>query len=148
MFGFFKKRPPADPPTDKQRRYAAKLGIDVPPTMTKAELSDAIADAERRNPSLAEKREQVKTKVREKKFGRELVEEEDRWNRFATEGGYVLAIYTRRKETIVDVLCVNEAFIDDQGKLKLGVDAPKVVKDRYIGDHLDWDRHFELPMLC
>jgi hypothetical protein len=146
VFGFFKKRPPADPPTDKQRRYAAKLGIDVPPTMTKAELSDAIADAERRNPALAEQRERVKSKVRERKFGKELVEEESRWNRFADEGGYMLAVYTRRKETIVDVLRVNEAFIDDRGKLKLGVEAPKVVKDRDIGDYLDWDKHFELPI--
>ena len=40
MFGFFKKRPPDDPPTEKQRRYAAKLGIEVPPTMTKGQLSD------------------------------------------------------------------------------------------------------------
>jgi hypothetical protein len=146
MFGFFKKRPPADPPTEKQCRYAAKLGIDVPPTMSKAELSAAIADAERRNPALAEQRERVKSKVREKKFGRELIDEEDRWNRFADEVGYMLAVYTRGKETIVDVLRVNEAFIDDRGKLKLGVEAPKVVKDRDIGDYLDWDKHFELPI--
>src|SRR5271165_3183646 len=90
MFGFFKRRPPADPPTEKQRRYAAKLGIDVPPTMTKAELSDAIAGAERRNPALAEQRERVKTRVREKKLGKELVNEEDRWNHFADEVGYML----------------------------------------------------------
>lgn len=146
MFGFFKKRPPADPPTEKQRRYAAKLDIDVPPTMSKAELSDAIADAERRNPALAKQRERVKTKARERKFGEELVDEEDRWNRFADKVGYMLAVYTRGKETIVDVLRVNEALIDDRGKLKLGVEAPKVVKDRDIGDFLDWDKHFELAI--
>jgi hypothetical protein len=146
MFGFFKKGPPADPPTEKQRRYAAKLGIDVPPTMTKAELSAAIAGAERSNPALVEQRERVKSKVREKKFGKELIDQEDRWNRFADEVGYMLAVYSRREETIVDVLRVNEAFIDDRGKLKLGVEAPKVVKDRYVGDHLDWDKHFDLPI--
>ena len=146
MFSFFKKRLPPDPPTEKQRRYAAKLGIKVPPTMSKAELSAAIAQAERRNPALPEQRGRVKSKVREKKFGRELIYEEDRWNRFADEVGYMLAVYTRRKETIVDVLRVNEAFIDDRGKLKLGVEAPKLVKDRYIGDRLDWDKHFELPI--
>jgi len=58
----------------------------------------------------------------------------------------MLAVYTRGKETIVDVLRVNEAFIDDRSKLKLGVEAPKVVKDRYIGDYLDWDKHFELAI--
>lgn len=144
MFGFFEKGPPADPPTEKQRRYAAKLGIDVPPTMTKAELSAAIWDAERRDPALREQRDRVKSKVREKKFGKELTEQRSRWNRFAEEVGYMLAVYTRRNETIVDVLRVNEAFIDGRGKLKLGVEAPKVVKDRYVGDHLDWDKHFEL----
>lgn len=146
MFGFFKKRPPADPPTEKQRRYATKLGIDVPPAMTKAELSAVIADAERSNPALAEQRERVKSKVREKQFGKELVDQEDRWNRFADEVGYMLAVYTRGKETNVDVLRVNEAFIDERGKLKVGVEAPKVVKDRHIGDYLDWDKHFELPI--
>jgi hypothetical protein len=163
LLGFFKKRPPVDPPTEKQRRYvaviniddsptekqrryAAVIGIDVPPTMTKAELSDAITNAERRNPALAERREQIKVKVREREFGKELVELEDRWNCFADKGGYILAIYTRGKKTIVDVLSVNEAFINDRGKLKLGVVAPKVVKDRVIGDCLDWDGCFELPI--
>jgi len=141
-----KKRAPPDLPTEKQRRYAAKIGIDVPPTMSKAELSAAIADAERRNPALAEQRERVKRKVRERKFGSKVIDEEDRWNRFADEVGYMLAVYTRGKETIVDVLRVNEAYIDDHGKLKLGVESPKVVRDRYIGDYLDWDKHFELPI--
>ncbi len=146
MFGIFKRRPPPDPPTGKQRCYAAKLGIEVPPTMTKEELSVAIADTERRNPSLAEQRERVKRKVREKKLGRELVGEEERWNCFADQVGYMLAVYTRGKETIVDVLRVNETFIDDRGNLRLGVEAPRVVKDRNFGKWLDWDRHFELPI--
>jgi hypothetical protein len=146
MFGFFKKRPSSDPPTEKQRRYAARLGIDVPSTMTKEELSAAIADSEQRNPALAVQRERIKVKVRERKFGKKLVHEERRWRRFADGGGFMLAVYTHRKETIVDVLRVNEAFINDRGKLKLGVSAPKVVKDRYLGDHLDWDKDFEMAI--
>jgi len=147
MFGFFKrKRPPVDPPTEKQRRYAARLGIEVLPSMSKADLSAAISEVERRNPALAEKREQVKQKVRERKFGKELLEQEDKWNRFADEVGYMLAVYRHGKETVVDVLRVNEAFITDGGKLKLEVEAPKVVKDRYIGDHLEWDKYFELAL--
>ncbi len=43
MFGFFKKKPPADPPTEKQLRYAKKLGIAVTPTMSKDDVSAAIA---------------------------------------------------------------------------------------------------------
>ena len=147
MFKFFKKkRPPADPPTEKQRRYAARLGIQVSDCTSKAELSAAISEAVRRNPGLAQKREQVKQKIRERKFGKELVEQEDKWNRFADDVEYMLAVYRRGKETIVDVLRVNEAFITDRGKLKLGVEAPKVVKDRHIGDYLEWDKHFKLPV--
>jgi hypothetical protein len=154
MFGFFKKkRPPADsptepanPPTEKQRRYAARIGIKVSPSMTKDELSHAIADAERKNPAIAERREQVKGKMREQKFGKALIDEESRWSGFADEGVYILAVYVYRKETIVDVLQVNGAYIHDRGKLILEVAAPKVIKDRYIGDHLEWDKNFELPI--
>ena len=150
MFGLFGKRPandpPDDPPTEKQRRYAAKLGIKVTPTMSKQDLSAAIADAERKNPKAAAQREVAKTKARERQFGKEVVDEEARWNRFADEVGYMLAVYRRGKEIIVDVLLVNEASINDRGKLILGVEAPKVVKDRHIGDYLDWDKHIELPV--
>lgn len=34
-----------DPPTDKQIAYAEKLGIDVPDSMTKGQLSDLISRA-------------------------------------------------------------------------------------------------------
>ncbi len=144
MFGFFKKSPPPDPPTEKQRRYAKKLGIPVTPSMGKDDVSAAISAAERANPRLARNREGVKAKARERKLGPELVAEEARWNQFADTTEYMLAIYRHGKETVVDVLRVNEAWIDKRGKLRLGVEAPKVVKDRHIGDHLDWDKQFEL----
>lgn len=146
MFDFFKRQTPVEPPTDKQRRYAAKLGIEIPSTMSKQDVSAAISELESRNPSLTKQREKVKGKIRENQFGKEVITEETRWNQFADENGYILAIYTKGKETIVDVLRVNEAFIDARGKLKLGVEAPKLIKDRHIGDWLDWDKHFELPV--
>jgi hypothetical protein len=78
MFGFFKKkRPVAYPPTDKQRRYAARLGIEVPPSMNKADLSAAISEAEYRNPELTQEREQMKEKMRIRKFGKDLIEQEE-----------------------------------------------------------------------
>jgi len=147
MFGFLrKKKPPADPPTEKQRNYAKRLGIAITSSMRKADVSAAISEAGRRNPAQAKKREKIKKKTREAKFGKEVIDEENRWNEFADRVGYMLAIFNRGKETVVDVLRVNEAFIRDRGKLKLAVEAPKVVKDRHIGDYLDWDKHFELPI--
>lgn len=153
MFGFFKKKqPPKDPPTERQRKYAARLGIEVTPFMGKGDVSDAIYEAERRDPSLRQKRQQAKEraskaaeKAREEKFGTELIEQESQWNRFADEVGFILAVYVRGQNTIVDVLQVNEAFITERGKLKLGVAAPKVRKDRHLGDYLEWDRNFEMP---
>ncbi len=144
MFGFFKKKPPSDPPTEKQLRYAKRLGITVTPSMSKDDVSAAIGAAERVNPRLGQDRERVKAKARERKFGPELIAEEERWNQFAETTEYMLAIYRHGKAIVVDVLRVNEAWINERGKLVLGVAAPKVVKDRHIGDWLDWDRHFEL----
>jgi len=146
MFGLFRKQPPADPPTDKQRKYTARLGIDVAPTMTKSSLSAAIADFERRSPSAAAQRERIRAMARERKFGKDLVAKESRWNQFADDVGYMLAVYNRGKETIVDVLRVSEAIITVRGKLKLSLEAPKVVRDRHIGAYLDWDRHLELSI--
>jgi len=135
---------PAVPATDKQLRYARKLGIAVTPTMSKEDVSAAIGAAERANPRLAQQRERIKSKARERKFGPELIAEEYWWNEFAESTEYMLAIYWHGKEMVVDVLRVNEAWINDRGKLVLGAEAPKVVKDRHIGQHLDWDRYFEL----
>jgi hypothetical protein len=41
---------------------------------------------------------------------------------------------------------VNETFITDRGKLKLGVAAPKATRDRYLGEYLEWDEDFELDI--
>jgi hypothetical protein len=144
MFGLFRKKRPSDPPTDKQLRYAKKLGIRITASMSKDDVSAAIGAAERANPRLAEDRERVKAKARERKFGPELIAEEKRWNEFGDTTEYMLAIYRHGKQIIVDVLRVNDAWINERGKLVLGVEAPKVVKDRDIGNWIDWDRYFEL----
>ena len=145
MFGLFRKKLPANPPTDKQLRYAKKLGITVTLSMSKDDLSAAISAAERAHPRLAVDRERVKTKARERKFGSALIAEESGWNEFADGTEFMLAIYRYKNEIVVDVLRVNEAWINERGKLVLSVEAPKVVKDRHIGQYLDWDRYFELP---
>ena len=58
----------------------------------------------------------------------------------------MLAIYKHGEEIVVDVLQVNEAAITGRGRLRLGVAAPKVSKDRYIGKFLEWEKCFELPI--
>ena len=132
-------RKPKEPARAKQFGYAKKLGIEVTSKMSKADVSHAIANAERKNPKLKRQREHVNRSKYVKKHGKELVEAEDRWNQFAESTEYMLAIYVRGKSTIVDVLRVNGAFIDGRGKLQLEVEAPKLYRDRGIGDYLMWE---------
>lgn len=112
--------------------------------MTKADVSAVLGKAEQANPHLIQDRERVKAKARDRKFGSEIIAEEEQWIQLADRTEYILAIYRRDKEIVADVLRVNEAWINERGKLMLSVEAPKLVKDRHIGEHLDWDRHFEL----
>ena len=147
MFSWlFGRKEPFDPPTEKQVRYAKRLGINVTAEMSKADVSAAIAAEEKRKPGLGRRREQANEAARERRFGKEVLQEEEKWNRLSEEVGYVIAVYLKRKETIVDVLFVNQAEVNEKGKLRLLVAAPKVVKDRDIGDWLIWDKEFELPI--
>ena len=134
-------------PTTKQLNYASKLGIRISPNMSRNELSDAISDAERKNPKLARQREHIRESKRIKECGPELIAAEAQWLNFSETVGYMLAVYDRGKNTVVDVLRVEDAFIHGKvkKKLKLTVSAPKRIKDRYIGEYLDWDRTFDLP---
>lgn len=146
MFSWlFGRRERDDPPTEKQLRYAKRIGIRITPEMSKSDVSAAIASAESRKPELGRKREKANEAARERKYGKELLDQEDRWNRLAEDVGYIIAIYEKRKETVVDVLLVNQAEITEKGKLRLLLAAPKVMKDRDSGEWLLWDKEFELP---
>jgi hypothetical protein len=149
VFGFFKSRqpePPYEPPTEKQIRYAKKLRIEVARGMSRFELSALIAEAEVRNPRLAREREAINSKRREREYGKELIEEEAWWGRKAERRRYMVAVYKDRQEIVVDVLSVGGAEITGPGSITLAVSAPKLRHDRYIGEYLDWDRDFELPL--
>jgi hypothetical protein len=144
----FKKSPPPELPTQKQLNYAKKLGIKVTAGMSKWDVSEAIESAERRNPKLKRQREHIIEKKRIKDCGSELIAAEKQWQKFAETVEFMLAIYKRGKETIVDVLRVNDVFVDGHKKkvLKLCVESPRLVKDKDIGCYLDWDHSFELPI--
>ncbi|MBA4190666.1 MAG: hypothetical protein C0467_21995 [Planctomycetaceae bacterium] len=147
MFSWlFGRKEPFDPPTEKQVRYAKRIGVKVTDEMSKADVSAAIAAEEKRKPGLARKREKANEAARERKFGKEVLEAEEEWNRLSEEVGYFIAVYMKRKETIVDVLFVNQAEVTEKGELRLLVAAPKVMKDRDLGDWLIWDKEFELPI--
>jgi hypothetical protein len=127
----YEELPDFDRPTERQLRYAAFLGVQVPQGMTKWQLSRAIGDAELL-----------------KEYGLELFEELGRWNHCVDKYRYALAVYTRRKETIVDVLDYGGgARVGPRGKIIFTVAAPKLVKDPDLGRVLEWEKQFELPLV-
>ena len=153
MFRFFKRRPAPDPSTQRQLNYARKLGVTVTAGMSKAELSDAISAAETKNPGAKRQRQDINRKRQARadaqwaaECGPDLMEAEKKWQKLSEGEGYILAAYAKGKSTIVDVLRVNDAYIDEKKTLRLGVESPKLRKDRYIGDYLEWDREFELAI--
>jgi len=146
MMSWFFRRKPKYRPTEKQRAYAKKLGIEIAPKMSKADVSRLISEAERSNPKLHRQREHIKENAHLKKHGKELVDAEDHWNEFAESTEYMLAVYKRGKKVVVDVLRVNGALINGRGKLALETEAPKRRKDRHLGEYLEWDRCQEIPV--
>ena len=153
MFNIFKRKP-SDPPTAKQVAYAKKLGISVTPRMSKTDLSCAISTAESADPKLQKRRAAYEAKQLAKAeaedaaaYTPEIRAAENQWNSLADANAFVLAIYTKGKETIVDVLMVYDTELKGtkKYKLKLLMVAPKLRKDRHIGDYLEWDREFSIP---
>ena len=146
ILDFFKKQT-IEKPTDKQLKYASKLGIKVTSKMSRLDVSNAISLFEKKNPQLKRQREHIKEKQRSNKYGQEIVRLEAWWNEFAEDKEFMLAIYRYKSDVVVDVLQVNGADIDNAGKIVLEVCAPKLLNDRHIGKYLDWDRAFELSLV-
>lgn len=80
--------------------------------------------------------------------GPELLAAEKQWRKCSESEGYILAIYQKGANTIIDVLRVDDAWIEGKRKktLKLHVVAPKLKKDEFFGDCLEWERDFQLPI--
>ena len=154
MFRFFKRKP-ANPPTAKQIAYAKILGIAVSSRMSKTDVSDAISRAEAANPKLQKRRAAYENKKQaeadaqyDAAYTPEIREAETHWNTLADSNSFVLAIYNKGKETIVDALMVYDTELTGtkKFKLKLMMVAPKLRKDEHIGDYLEWDREFSIPL--
>lgn len=128
----FKRAIPKEPPTAKQLRFAARLGVNVTQSMGKRELSAAIGEA-------------LERKAKKKKFGGDAVQAEEDWNRFAEDVGYMLAVYREGKGLVVDVLLLSGSFLDSRRGLMLSLESPRIIKDKHIGDYLEWDEGFDLP---
>lgn len=139
-----------DPPTSRQLAYAKRLGITVPPNATKQQVSDLISDYQRRHPQEMAQRKKAGQKIREQKFGPELVAQEKYWDDLSCARAAILAAYRKKDDVIVDVLSVEEPEIKEtktKAILRLRFVAPRKKREAGIGDVLDWDdaRGFWLP---
>lgn len=130
-FRFLRPRRNFVPPSSRQCSHAKSLGVAVTKKMSRGDVSAAIAHAERCQ-----------------QFGVDLVAEENRWLAFAEGEGTILAVYLKGRTKIVDVLRVYGASIQGRGKhtLSLSVEIPRIHKDRHIGEYVDFDATFELPL--
>jgi len=145
MFGWMKKHVSPEAATDRQKRYARRLNLDVS-KLSKADATAAISKAEAANPDTRASRVHALAAKRLKEFGPELIAEEARWEEIIGGTGYILAAYARGNSTIVDVLQVNHAEIGTRRKVVLTLASPKVTKDRHAGDFLEWEREFDIPV--
>jgi len=75
-----------------------------------------------------------------------LADQEDKWNAIADAVGFIVAVYAKGEETLVDVLRVDGAYLNNRHTLVLQVVAPKAARDRDVGGRLQWVRNFELPI--
>jgi hypothetical protein len=148
------------PPTDRQVNYARSLGIENARKMGRRELSEAISKRETRprdgdgpKPRLgkgAARRGSAKAGKPNNGGATELAH----WENFAENIRFMLAIYKRGKSVVVDVLEVNDAFVADNGIIRLDVAAPKRVREhagwngskKVYCTSLEWEQTFELPL--
>jgi len=141
----FGSRPPADPPTDKQLRYARKLGVVIPENADKATLSHLIGQAEKRDPSLKTKLESVKAKQRVRKHGQDKIDEEARWQALADAEKWMLVVFTHGKSKVAEVVRINGVDISPSDTIKLETEVMKIANDRHAGPLVDVGRYIEIP---
>jgi len=147
MLGWlFGSRTPADPPTEKQLRYARKLGITLPENADKATLSSLIGEAESRDPSLKTKRENVKEKIRVCKHGHNKIDEEARWQALADAEKWMLVVFKRGKSKVAEVVRINGADISDGGKIMIETEVMKIINDRHLGMLVDAGKYIEISV--
>ncbi len=142
----FGSRPPADPPTEKQLRYARKLGITIPENTDKAILSQLIGQVESRDPSLKTKRENVKEKQRVRKHGQDKIDEEAQWQALADAEKWMLVVFTRGKSKVAEVVRINGADISTGGKIKIETEVMEITNDRHAGPLVDVERYIEISV--
>ncbi len=154
LFGSKKPEPPPKPkpkryptkrkPTERQLRYAKRLGIDVPKNATLWQVSKMIDAAESANPQMRAERLAAIDRKRVEQFGADLISQEKQWQQLADQRKWIAAVYRSGKSIKVDLLQIEAAEINERGKLRVDVAVGKIVTDKDAGPMVDTGRYFEL----
>lgn len=131
------------PATDKQRRYAKRLGVSLPPFVTKREATQLIGQRLERSSTARAIDQNAQRAKRVKQYGEERIKIIDAWDAAAERDEVYLAVFRQRGEVKADVLAASGASIKGKG-VELSFSAPKIVKDRDIGDYVEFDRDVNL----
>lgn len=155
MFGLFRQKPrypqkprdPGLPPTEKQLRFAKRIGVAVPPGATRHQVSAAIDDAMARDPSIRqrlnkinEKREARAAAKREAMLGPDIIRRERHWEEVCDSRALILAVYEQKGTLIVDVVAPEEAIVDEAKRsLRFTFIVAKRCTESELRDFVDWD---------
>jgi hypothetical protein len=139
-----KRYPPKRKATERQLRYAKRLGIDVPKNATLWQVSKMIDAAESANPQMRAERLAAIDRKRVERFGPELIAQEQQWQQLADQRKWIAAVYRSGKSVKVDLLQIEAAEVNEKGKLRVHVTAGKIVTHKDTGPLVDMGRDFEL----
>ncbi len=135
------------PPTKAQLRYAKQIGVELREGITSEQASRAINKAIQKDPEVRRqvaKIEKRKAEVAEKKYidkvGPDVARIEKLWQTWCEDNSSLLVIYIKNGQWVVDLVAPVDPIVNIQrATIRLAFITPKVVNDRDMGKHLDWD---------
>ncbi len=132
-------------PTEKQRRYARKIGLEIEDWMSRKHVSQQISVAEASNPELRWNREPINDQRIIDKYGQAIVDDRDRWNELADEEMWMLVCYMRGQSEYRLIVRINGSSLSDRGKLKILCEEMKIKNVQYCGPLVDVGKYLEIP---
>lgn len=135
------------PPTKAQLRYAKQIGVELRKGVTHKQASQLIHEAIEKDPEVRRRVEKIEAKQNEaaekkyiEKVGPEVDRIEQLWRTWSEDFASLLVVYVKKDQWIVDLVAPVDPIVNEQRKsIRLGFVTPKVVKDRDMGEHLEWD---------
>lgn len=154
MFGFLKKKP-IQPPGNSQIKLCKRLGLEITPKMSRADVSKLIEDALQQEEYRAifdeierEREEEFECEERAE-YGDEVVDELKKWEKLCDPDRHYIVVYKRGGKIQSDVVEFEYAEILELKKPSVSVSLllPKTHRDAdgEPGDYyIEWEREISL----